>query len=400
MIHPRVLCCLAGMAMAGAATYDDGLRLKAQGKLPEAEAAFRDAVAAKPADPDATAQLATVVGWLGRHGESEHLWEKALALRPADADLAIGLARVRYWQGEHDPAKHDQAAADLDAVLLRVPDYPDALLLAGDVALARHRPEQARGYWQRVLVRQPGDPDASARLARLGGPGTWRPRIRLDVSAGIDHFSGDRGRERFHSLAIGVTLWRELTVLAGYDSLYTFGQREERYRIGAASAPIDGLEIEAGAAWTPENEVLADRELTAGASYRLLSWLTPFVSWRHLDYSGAGDRIDLFQIGERVHPVEWVWAEGKYQFAEARNSHTTEGGGIRIGASWQGIEPQLGWFRAEEAAPPLQPAMVTSWTAGIAFIHDNGGLRIDGSVEERGGHWYRSGIAVGVFARY
>jgi len=81
-----VLALAAGAARA--ASFEEGLALKKQEKLAEAEAVFAEIVREQPTDAAALAQWATLLGWLGRFDDSIAAWGRALAEKPDEPEMA------------------------------------------------------------------------------------------------------------------------------------------------------------------------------------------------------------------------------------------------------------------------------------------------------------------------
>src|SRR5512143_1834235 len=90
---------------AAAATLDEGVALKQQNRLAEAESVLAEVVREHPDDPKALGEWATVLGWLGRFDDSIAAWSRALAKKPGDPDAALALARVEYWKGDLGAAR-------------------------------------------------------------------------------------------------------------------------------------------------------------------------------------------------------------------------------------------------------------------------------------------------------
>ena len=132
----RRLCLAAAIALAAGgargATFEEGLALKKQEKLAEAERVFAEVVRDQPTDAAALEQWATLLGWLGRFDDSITAWRRALAQKPEDPDYRMGLARAEYWKGELAPARRR-----VEALLLASPGNTDALILAGDICAAQ-----------------------------------------------------------------------------------------------------------------------------------------------------------------------------------------------------------------------------------------------------------------------
>jgi tetratricopeptide (TPR) repeat protein len=103
--------------------------------------------------------------------EAETQLRQALRLCPAYSDLRLQLARVLL---ERDAL--DDAAENLEQVLQTRPDWGEALLLSGRIALGQGKPEAARAAWQRVQE-GPEGVQARALLEQLRGVA---PAARID----------------------------------------------------------------------------------------------------------------------------------------------------------------------------------------------------------------------------
>lgn len=82
-----------------------GNMLKAGGLLAQAEAAYRKALAAGPADPTLLRQLANSIREQGRPAEAEALYRQALAQAPGDPALLVQLAQALIDLGLADEAR-------------------------------------------------------------------------------------------------------------------------------------------------------------------------------------------------------------------------------------------------------------------------------------------------------
>jgi len=169
-----------------------GVALRAQGKVLEAEAAYREALAVSPEDQLSNHNLGALLSQLeraeealghldraaksggtsfelafnraralmqlSRLEESQVSFEKALALKPTDPLAHSNLARLRFMRGDIHYAR------DLEAVASRSRDATLVLLLA-QIRRQAGELEPARRVLEDAVERQPQDADYCSALA-------------------------------------------------------------------------------------------------------------------------------------------------------------------------------------------------------------------------------------------
>jgi protein O-GlcNAc transferase len=96
-----------------------GVALRELGRLPEAEASYRRALALAPADAVAVNNLANVVGSQGRAGEAVELYRRAVELDPAYAD-----AKANLGVALRDAGGADGEAQALTLLETAIADHP------------------------------------------------------------------------------------------------------------------------------------------------------------------------------------------------------------------------------------------------------------------------------------
>ena len=377
--------CLAASsaAAATAATLEEGIALKNQQKLAEAAVVFAELVRAQPRDTKALEQLAIVQGWLGQHDAALASWGALVALEPQTVYFQVGRARVRYWKGELQLAREG-----LEAVLRKSPADADALLLAGDVALAQRDYDAARGFYLRAQALAPADASIEGRLGRAQTPA----RFRLDVGGEFDGFSryddahlSGRGSEGGWFGQLGFKATDSLTVGAGFEELRWFGFTDHRVNLVADLLATPDLLLSGRAALTPSNHFLAAWELGAGAELRVAQPWTALFAVKHLSYTG--NEVTLIQPGARLETGQFS-AQLQGIIALSSNGDPAGAGILRFGwafsdavAAWLG-----GSYGKEALSTPLGTsfALVTAAFTGLSWSISSGfGVRIDLGYERR-----------------
>jgi tetratricopeptide (TPR) repeat protein len=157
-------------AQDATAIFNRAVELQRQGKLDEAAAEYRAALAIKPNYLNAQANLGVVLARLGRYDEAVSAYESALKLAPQSAPILLNLGIAHYRSG-----KFDQATVAFERLLEQKPDVTQARQLYGLSLAALERDEDAVKQLEQTLDAAP--PDAAVLYSlglaylRLGKPG-------------------------------------------------------------------------------------------------------------------------------------------------------------------------------------------------------------------------------------
>ncbi len=268
--------------LIAAVTFEQGLQLKREQKLPEAAQVFAELVRAQPRDAAAAEQWATVLGWLGRFDESIAAWRHALELKPGEPDYAVGLARVQYWKGELQPAREG-----LEKAVQAAPRDLDALSLLGDVCTAAHDPDCAHSAYERAHALDPANADLARKLARAGP----RQLHRLDAGGTLDQYNTARDFEGSFFAQVSAQLAAGFVLSAGYEQLRQFGQVDHRVNLTAYLNATDTLQLSARVAVSPGANTIANWDAGVSAEQRVASFASALLLLRHLDFSDNGVTI-------------------------------------------------------------------------------------------------------------
>lgn len=130
----------------GAALNELGSLLAEAGRRDEAASRFRDAIGRAPQAAEPRRNLALLVG----DPEAERLLREALALRPAYPEARIDLAKLLARSG-----RSVEAAEQVRRALAQKPDDPEALFVSARVWELLGRPAEARAAYRRFLERAP-----------------------------------------------------------------------------------------------------------------------------------------------------------------------------------------------------------------------------------------------------
>lgn len=137
-------------------------RLAAAGQIPAALQLLEGYVAAHPTAAEAWNDIAVLQHALGRTQPALVASGIAVSLDGASALYRHTRASVLLAAGQLDAA-----TLTLAPVLLTDPGRVDALVLAGDIKLARELKDDARSFYEEAMKLDPACAEASERLALL-----------------------------------------------------------------------------------------------------------------------------------------------------------------------------------------------------------------------------------------
>jgi tetratricopeptide (TPR) repeat protein len=151
--------------------YNIGQCYERQGAYPQAEKAYNDCLAKAPDHVPCRFALAEVQVRTGRLGDATRMTQTWLASRPKQGD-AYALDGYLWHQAGNLP----NAQARLQQALELDPQNTRALIELGLVYEAMSRPDRAVVLYERVLDREPNQPEVTRRLNALLAKGAGRPK--------------------------------------------------------------------------------------------------------------------------------------------------------------------------------------------------------------------------------
>jgi tetratricopeptide (TPR) repeat protein len=143
------------------ATLRRALALHQAGRLKEAEAGYRQALAEQPGNPDALHFLGLVAHQSGRHEDAIDLIRQAIAVRRRPV-FSYNLAQVYLAQNKAAAAEEALRQTIADA-----PDHAEALFHLGGLLRARDDIPGAIESYRRTIAAKPGFVDAHVNLGLL-----------------------------------------------------------------------------------------------------------------------------------------------------------------------------------------------------------------------------------------
>lgn len=138
------------------------MQLHREGRLAQAEAAYRAILAEQPENVDALHLLGVVAFQTGRNELAAELIGRSLSLAEPNAAAHSNLGNVRAAQG-----RLDEAVRCYGRALELQPEHPDALRNLGNVQYALGHPEEAAALLRRALALRPDFAEALSDLARI-----------------------------------------------------------------------------------------------------------------------------------------------------------------------------------------------------------------------------------------
>jgi YaiO family outer membrane protein len=424
---------------AGAQTTPDPLAearaLVRAGKLEEAVAAYTRVLEANPGALEVRTERGRVLGWLQRFPEALADFDAVLAVMPRDVDTRIARSRVlayakRYGEAEaearralaDDPKaveahlalgdfyawqeKFEEATAALEQARALVPQAPEPWLGLAKVRLWQEDLKGATEAYEAALRLDPGNVDAKEGLARIAAIPPTR-RFRLDLGYVYENLSS--GLSDWHSEAVrlSVRLGRKTRVIVGVEQFHRFDVDDTQVNVGIVqSLPAD---ITVYAAYTHgfDAQVVARDVFEAEVGYRLTSWATALLAYRHMEYLGDVS-ADVITPGLELTWAPWVSLRARYYYSKASN----QGGGsafagqltfkpegpvsVYVGGAY-GRET----FQAGTVVEVLRSLDVVTLTGGVSWrVTDWMGVRVDYAYEDRITSYTKHSLGTSVFFEF
>lgn len=144
--------------------FDNAVQSEDEGRIGEAEEAYRRVIELDPTRSEAYFNLGNMVRLQGRFEAAEELYRLAALIDPRNASALYNLARIQY-----DDKRYADAVRSLSQALRAAPRFADAHF---NLALALERQgdaKRAEVHWKKYLVLDPGSeraPEAQKHLAR------------------------------------------------------------------------------------------------------------------------------------------------------------------------------------------------------------------------------------------
>lgn len=387
-----VFAVLLWPGLVWASAFDEGLRLKREQKLPEAEQQFAQWLEQNPQDLAGLMELATVQGWQDRHEDAAASWRRAVAVAPAAAEPRIGLARVLYWS-----QKREEALTELDRVLANDPRNYDALLLRGDVLIAAGDRRGARDSYVRAQGLPPGNDDRelAALISRSAEPALWR----IDSGHAFEDYSNERGSESGSYLQLGYRVSDSTSAYVRWDRLEQFASVDNQILAGAYWLPTPRwlLWLEAGGTNSPDFRPGEQAQL-------VVEWLStryaqPLLGYRYFSYDNG--EVHTLTPGLRLltpgpGDVEW-----RYALSRNIDESETAVASLRYGLSLGRFTPYIAYYDGEEALPPQPEAEFTTLAVGSGLrLSSRWSVRADYAYEDRKRFYRHHTLALGLTCQF
>jgi tetratricopeptide (TPR) repeat protein len=136
--------------------------LLGQGKLEQAEKAYRRAVEMAPGNADTHNELGFLLARQGRLDEAVIHLERALQVKPDLAETRVNLARIFLRQG-----KTAEAVAQLEKALEIKPDLVETHINMGQILVRQGRYDKAAAHFKEALKVRPDLANIQAELGRI-----------------------------------------------------------------------------------------------------------------------------------------------------------------------------------------------------------------------------------------
>ena len=375
-----------------AATYEDAVKLKRDGKIAEAETAFENLSNADPHNVLILEQLAVVRSWQQKFEQAIQTYRQALAVNPNYTSARAGLARVLYWS-----EKREDALTEIQRVLAEQPKNVDYHTLHGDILIADGQHKRAReAYKQAQALSKKPNAALTKKIKNAVGPKKWR------IDAGFQDESYSRNRVDGDSsfVQLGYTFDNRTTIYARGEDYSSFGSSDTGITLGSYFSPIKQILINAEHYDNADNEDFRPlHQTTIHSEFYFLKTWQPLLSYRVARFNaddGSERNVTTVTPGLRYNYKNYG-IEYKHARTENIDDSTTSADSLKVTAQFSRFAPYVFIVDGEEGVPPLTPAEIRIFGFGSTYkINNSFSVRFDFAQEDRNDVYINNNVGVGV----
>lgn len=376
-----------------------GMVIVFQDRFIEANEILDAALETYPNDVPLLLAKSRVLSYQSFYRESIELSERALTLDPDNIEARTLQARVYYYQ-----RRYSEARVQFNAVLDGDPTNLDALIGLYDTELAASNGDAAEEILNRAAQIAPGHIDVSSRQERQILPEAIRHEL---ISSFIKSNLDLAGFQQWYDRSLEYRYRSD-----GGNQYFLRGEHSHRFGLHDSLIEVGGLFVrgarsfELAAAYTPDDEFLAQKRLRAAANFLLMQ------ASENVGATTLG--INLTNSSYITGDVQWLQFNFTHYLLNA-NAWITPGVGIvkdefgqkttgwNIGAHWQATARTLVGFNYTDS-PETELNFTTQTNSRHAYLRfelsDNSSLRFDFSRISRENSYTRDAIAVSLQLKY
>jgi len=202
---------------AAATHYNRGAELHGRGRLDEAIASYREALAQDPSLEVGYGNLANALSALGRFDEAAPIYLRALELRPENLDARYNLGVSRHARGSLT-----EAIGHYREVIAQRPDHAHAHYNLGNALRDLGRPGEAASSYRRVVALRPDLAEGHGNLGQLlqvggdlgGAIACYRKALELAPNDAATHNNLGNALSEAGDMEAALTSYRRALALA------------------------------------------------------------------------------------------------------------------------------------------------------------------------------------------
>lgn len=160
--------------------------MRVSGRISEAEAAYREALAGMPNRAEPHLGLGAILETANRLDDARQAFQRAVDADPKDPVAALALGRLLRRMRQFDAALPLLQRANNDR-----PDWPDALVALGELHLSRNALDDAQRSLARAVQLNPNQPGAQSGLGRVHLRAGRLQEAETPLRAAIQQVSND-----------------------------------------------------------------------------------------------------------------------------------------------------------------------------------------------------------------
>ncbi len=308
-------------AAYGGGDLDRGVDLVRSGEYTAAADLLREILERDPGNREARVWLARALSFSGDFAGGEQEYLVVLSADSGNVEARFGLADVLAWQ-----KRYGEAGMVLSALAKERPDDPEVWVRKGKVAFWDGNPEEAKRYFDRTLLLDPGNGDARRGLDLIAAKAAREYRREAEAGASYLRIRRSTPGSQVHA-AIRDRSVQGWEFLGRIDYLHRFKRDEGRGTAGILRKWESGRSLRLEGGLSPDAEVFSRASGEAELACPLGPRLVGYAGGKYAHFSVADTwmavgALEWYIRGSNALFARYIYARSEFDSGGSGNDGT------------------------------------------------------------------------------